>query len=178
MRWSAKSQGTTETTIPRTTATSSAAVTVWSRSPRRPAPWARATRMLTEVPRHPRVTARMKVRLLEKPTAAIAVAPRPPTTIWLTKFNTSIRTNSMLTGTAMRAISRAGVGGAERRSREMGMAGRGMRVPFDNEVGGARQGYGATAPESKRFDTARQKGLRRPVRSVVHRLDDGHCEAD
>jgi hypothetical protein len=41
----------------------------------------------------------------------------------------------MLTGTAMRAISRAGVGGADRRSREMGMAGRGMRVPFDNEVG-------------------------------------------
>ena len=54
----------------------------------------------------------MKVRLLEKPTAAIAVAPRLPTTIWLTKFSTSIRTNSMLTGTAMRAISRRGVAGA------------------------------------------------------------------
>ena len=51
----------------------------------------------------------MKVRLLEKPTAAMAVAPRLPTTIWLTKLSTSMSTNSMLTGTAMRAISRRGV---------------------------------------------------------------------
>ena len=67
--------------------------------------------MLTEVPRAPSVTARMNVRLLEKPTAAMAVAPSPPTTIWLTKLSTSMSTNSMLTGTAMRAIS--GRGSAE-----------------------------------------------------------------
>ncbi len=71
--------------------------------------------MLTEVPRQPSVTARMNVRLFEKPTAAMAVAPSPPTTIWLTKLSTSMRTNSMLTGTAMRAISREGSGGVRSR---------------------------------------------------------------
>ena len=50
----------------------------------------------------------MKTRLLAKPTAAMAVAPRAPTTTWLTKFSTSMKTNSRLTGTAIRAISRRG----------------------------------------------------------------------
>ena len=54
----------------------------------------------------------MNTRLLAKPTAAMAVAPRAPTTTWLTKLSTSMSTNSRLTGTAMRAISRRGEGGA------------------------------------------------------------------
>ena len=52
----------------------------------------------------------MKTRLLAKPTAAMAVAPSAPTTTWLTKLSTSISTNSRLTGTAIRAISRRGDG--------------------------------------------------------------------
>ena len=75
---------------------------------RRPDPWARATRMLTDAPRAPSVSTRMKTRLLAKPTAAMAVAPRAPTTTWLTKFSTSMKTNSRLTGTAILAISRRG----------------------------------------------------------------------
>ena len=54
----------------------------------------------------------MNTRLLANPTAAMAVAPSAPTTTWLTKLSTSMSTNSRLTGTAMRAISRRGEGGA------------------------------------------------------------------
>src|SRR3954453_5391941 len=79
-----------------------------------PPPWARATRMLTEAPMAPRVRTRIIVRLLANPTAAIAVAPSVPTTIWLTRLRTRVRTNSALTGTAMRAISRRGDGPAGR----------------------------------------------------------------
>ena len=133
-RASAHTKGSAEATSPRAPATSSAAVTVWSISVRRPAPKARAMRMLTEVPRHPSVMTRMKNRLLAKPTAAMAVAPSVPTTTWLTKFRTSISTNSALTGTAIRAISRRGVTTAgERRE---GRVRRGMAVPFSNKRGG------------------------------------------
>src|SRR3954447_18173650 len=89
-----------------------AAETVWFSRDWSPPPWARATRMLTEAPMAPKVRTRIIVRLLANPTAAIAVAPSVPTTIWLTRLRTRVRTNSALTGTAMRAISRRGDGAA------------------------------------------------------------------
>jgi hypothetical protein len=70
--------------------------------------------MLTDAPMAPRVRTRIIVRLLAKPTAAMAVAPRVPTTTWLTTLRRRVRTNSALTGTAMRAISRRGDGAARR----------------------------------------------------------------
>ena len=75
-----------------------------------PAPNARATRMLTDAPRAPRVSTRIIERLLANPTAAMAVAPSRPTMTWLTTCRSRVRTNSALTGTAMRAISRRGLG--------------------------------------------------------------------
>ena len=112
---------------------------------RRPDPWARATRMLTDAPRAPSVSTRMKTRLLANPTAAMAVAPRAPTTTWLTKFSTSMKTNSRLTGTAILAISRRGETGppSGRRSLRGSGSGRGRRrrsAGFPGDRGASREG--------------------------------------
>ena len=95
-------------TVVRVPASSGATLATRSSSSRRPPPCARATRMLTETPKADSVIRTMKTRLLPNPTAAMAVAPSAPTTTWLTKFITSSRTISRLTGTAMLAICRRG----------------------------------------------------------------------
>jgi hypothetical protein len=102
--------------------------------------------MLTDAPRAPSVSTRMKTRLLAKPTAAIAVAPRAPTTTWLTKFSTSMKTNSRLTGTAILAISRRGETGPPsgrrslRGSRSGSVRGRRRSAGFPGDRGASREG--------------------------------------
>ena len=136
-------------------ATSRAAVTLVFISCRRPDPWARATRMLTDAPRAPSVSTRMKTRLLANPTAAMAVAPRAPTTTWLTKFSTSMKTNSRLTGTAILAISRRGETGPPSGRRSLRGSG---SAPAVDGAGGRRAspGTGGRAGKAWRCPSRRE----------------------